>query len=279
MGEVGNYTNGELNHLVRMKFACTKKRATKSEDCTNSPFTCKDCEYGSAMSLIAELPEITQSMITEKVSIMQRQEIKQAATECIEVLRDSQAKDAHRKDVLQTLAMVVSIMFILAFGCAALAHGEAKYYDFNSIGSCLVEAEKLDKAPDFSTAWKISSLIHEEEYDVNRDGETNCVDYASMFWYYWYVKYNKPAGSCRLVRNKHLDVHFNHLFVAIAYNKDEQYAWVNIEPYGASKGTLDLEQYWGSNLYDPAYNEEGYVWNGLPNSMMCEVWRIQQEAK
>lgn len=92
-------------------------------------------------------------------------------------------------------------------------------------------------------------------YDVNRDGQINCIDYTTCFMeaYWEYVPYTRRA-DCEIVRNVNPGTGMNHLFIRYK-STDKKVGWVYIEP----QGTIDcciMSEYWG-NKYDRRYNYYG----------------------
>jgi hypothetical protein len=102
--------------------------------------------------------------------------------------------------------------------------------------------------------WDTIAKVHDNIYDVNGDGRTNCIDYSNLFYYYSPFKYNDVVVNY----NKNTD--FNHQFNAVTINGQIVY----IEPQARSPRSYDLQQYWGTR-YNPNYNQIGKTnWLILP---------------
>jgi hypothetical protein len=99
--------------------------------------------------------------------------------------------------------------------------------------------------------------VHANLRDVDNDGQTNCVDYSNLFYYYSPFKYNEivvnynprgPQGG------------FNHQFNAVKINGQ----LVFVEPQAGANRSYDLSNFWGSR-YNPAYNQiQKTTWLYLP---------------
>jgi hypothetical protein len=98
--------------------------------------------------------------------------------------------------------------------------------------------------------------VHANIYDVNGDGQKNCVDYSNLFYYYSPFKYNEviinynPRGP---------NGGFNHMFNAVKIDGQVVY----IEPQARTDRSYDLEKFWGAR-YNPVYNQNNTRWLVLP---------------
>jgi hypothetical protein len=102
--------------------------------------------------------------------------------------------------------------------------------------------------------WDTLAKVHDNLYDVNGDGRTNCVDYSNLFYYYSPFKYND------VVVNYNKKTGFNHQFNAVTIDGKIVY----IEPQARSPRSYDLRKFWGSE-YNPNYNQMGNTnWLFLP---------------
>jgi hypothetical protein len=86
--------------------------------------------------------------------------------------------------------------------------------------------------------------VHDNLYDVNGDGKTNCVDYSNLFYYYSPFKYND------VVVNYNRNSGFNHMFNAVKIDGQIVY----VEPQAKTPRSYDLQEFWGSQ-YNAVYNQ------------------------
>lgn len=89
---------------------------------------------------------------------------------------------------------------------------------------------------------------HSQVYDLNADGEVNCIDYAVTFKSLWDKCY--PPSHCEIVRNYNRQTGWHHLFVAVYVGK-----WLTVEPQGYVS-LYRMTDFWGP-AYDPDYNKFG----------------------
>jgi len=107
-----------------------------------------------------------------------------------------------------------------------------------------------DRPP--AQAYDIPSLllrVRDAVYDVNRDGEVNCLDYATTFKYIWDRSF--PASDCELVRNYNTRTGMNHIFARVRFSRYSR--WQLVETWAHDVYFYDVPSIWGSK-YDPAYN-------------------------
>ena len=102
--------------------------------------------------------------------------------------------------------------------------------------------------------WDTLAKVHNNIYDVNRDGNINCVDYSNLFYHY------SPFKSTSIVVNFNRSTNFNHQFNAVMINGHI----VFVEPQASRGRSYDLRQYWGAQ-YNPRYNQmDNTTWLFLP---------------
>jgi hypothetical protein len=102
--------------------------------------------------------------------------------------------------------------------------------------------------------WNTIAKVHDNLYDVNGDGQTTCVDYSNLFYYYSPFKYND------VVVNYNKNTGFNHQFNAVTIDGQIVY----VEPQAKTPRSYDLRKFWGSK-YNPNYNQMGNTsWLFLP---------------
>lgn len=84
--------------------------------------------------------------------------------------------------------------------------------------------------------------------DVNKDGKTNCIDAAVLFY-----KYFPDKESVCIELNYNSSKNFNHLFNCVKINE----VWKAIEPqaYWNGRKPYLMYEYWG-NKYDRQYNKD-----------------------
>jgi hypothetical protein len=92
--------------------------------------------------------------------------------------------------------------------------------------------------------WDTIAKVHDNLHDVNGDGETNCVDYSNLFYYYSPFKYND------VVVNYNRNSGFNHMFNAVKIDRKIVY----VEPQAKTPRSYDLQKFWGSQ-YNAVYNQ------------------------
>ena len=109
-----------------------------------------------------------------------------------------------------------------------------------------------DRPPAVDADYAIPAMllrVREAVYDVNRDGEVNCLDYATTFKFIW-DKYYSPA-NCELVRNYNTRTGMNHIFARVRFHSYDK--WQLVETWAPNVYIYDMPSVWG-NVYDPAYN-------------------------
>lgn len=89
--------------------------------------------------------------------------------------------------------------------------------------------------------------------DLDKDGQINCVDYATMFKITWDQTYPLLKNKCQIVRNVNPNTGMNHLFVHVWNDSSES---IDIEPWTSNPYIYKMNDVWG-NRYDPAYNKYG----------------------
>lgn len=96
---------------------------------------------------------------------------------------------------------------------------------------------------------KLLLRVREAVYDVNRDGDVNCLDHATTFKYIWDRSY--PASDCELVRNYNPYTGMNHIFARVRFGRYGR--WQLVETWADNVYFYDVPAIWGS-IYDPKYN-------------------------
>jgi hypothetical protein len=105
--------------------------------------------------------------------------------------------------------------------------------------------------------WDTIAKVHDNLYDVNGDGRTNCVDYSNLFYYY------SPFKDNKVVVNYNNGSGFNHQFNAVTI--DGQIVF--IEPQAKKSQSYDMKKFWGSQ-YNPNYNQmDNKTWLILPRGV------------
>ena len=84
--------------------------------------------------------------------------------------------------------------------------------------------------------------------DMNRDGKTNCIDYATAYKKIWDAIYPEQKEDCIIIRNKSLMMH--HLFIGI-YSGNEI---IFVEPWAANPSRYLMTDNWSSK-WDPRNNK------------------------
>jgi hypothetical protein len=105
--------------------------------------------------------------------------------------------------------------------------------------------------------WDTIAKVHDNLYDVNGDGRTNCVDYSNLFYYY------SPFKDNKIVVNVNNGSNFNHQFNAVTINGQLVY----VEPQARNPRSYDMRKFWGSQ-YNPNYNQmDNTRWLFLPRGI------------
>lgn len=141
--------------------------------------------------------------------------------------------DYKRRDfrlIIVAFIIIIAVIYIFG-GMAYFIPREVKYERY--------ELERL---------YMVRDKLHEELYDLNRDGVINCQDYAVLFKVIWDREFPASAQRLRIAHNFNPGNGFNHLFVAYVGEHGTSY----IEPQATGRD-LSLESYW-DNKYNPVYN-------------------------
>lgn len=121
-----------------------------------------------------------------------------------------------------------------------------------------VSAPELDK--------KIRQTLKQRKvYDVNGDGNVDCIDYANVFKNTWEA--TESPYICELVWNKNPSSGMNHLFVRVG-NQDVD--WIYVEPQTFYKENYLMQDFWRKQ-YDSDYNLNGAIWRDGPNQEQLEA--------
>lgn len=126
-----------------------------------------------------------------------------------------------------------------------LAHNNKKNIEEKVIKP--ISAPELDK--------KIRQTLKQRKvYDVNGDGNVDCIDYANVFKNTW--EEAESPYKCELVWNLNFSTNLSHLFVRVG---NQETGWIYVESWSKYYENYLMEDVWGK-IYDPKYNRDGSRW-------------------
>lgn len=110
-----------------------------------------------------------------------------------------------------------------------------------------VSAPELDK--------KIRQTLKQRKvYDVNGDGNVDCIDYANVFKNTWEA--TESPYKCELVWNLNFSTNLSHLFVRVG---NQEVDWIYVESWSKYYEKYEMSDMWREK-YNPKYNRDGSQW-------------------
>lgn len=110
-----------------------------------------------------------------------------------------------------------------------------------------VSAPELDK--------KIRQTLKQRKvYDVNGDGNVDCIDYANVFKNTW--EETESPYKCELVWNLNFSTNLSHLFVRVG---NQEVGWIYVETWSQYYEKYEMSDMWREK-YNPKYNRDGSQW-------------------
>jgi len=129
------------------------------------------------------------------------------------------------------VVFTVIIIFSVLMAWANYACGQKTYYALDNVKKNVLSTNKY---------------IRQNLRDINNDGETDCEDYAILFYKYY------PLSEVKILSNRSEVHNFYHAFNAVKVEGE----WRAVEPQSISNSPIWMEQYWSPKKYDPKLNED-----------------------
>jgi hypothetical protein len=140
-------------------------------------------------------------------------------------------------------------------GGTSYGYSGSSSYDYSSVSTPAAVSVPVKPAPPpvkqgVNIEQKVTAHLRTMSvWDINKDGLTNCIDYAVRF-------YHTYPGESLIIRNINHSTGMNHLLNAVVLPDGD---WMYVEPQG-SKDNWRPVTFWGS-YYDKTYNyDETSVW-------------------
>lgn len=239
----------------------------KYGNCTDE--SCKGCDtYKQQVSCLNNMPDIDKIRVDNTVSrqILLRDPPEEESTSGIDAFKiklDYDIRCFFNETLPVLLTPVAAIIIVIMIACAANCTINSLWGQ--SLSDYNYSRYALPGEASYAGKYRkhILDILDKTKrytYDLNLDGEINCVDYACTFKLLWDKQYD--PNDCEIVRNKSRTM--NHLFIRV-----RQYAgtpWECIEPQAALKdiNRYFMEDFWPPDIYNPVYNnyEEAEYWYG-----------------